>query len=302
LIDEYVALLRDAISYLWPRLEVRRSRFQVRLSHDIDWPAHPAAGPVASAKAIGGDVLRRRDIGLARARIQARVARRRSTPQEDPYNTFAWIMQQSEATGLASAFYFMTARTDERFDAGYQLDQPWLLDTMRQIHARGHELGLHPSYGSFQDAAQIRREYERLVETCGRIGITQDAWGGRQHFLRWENPVTWRAWAQSGLTYDSSLGYANRVGFRCGVCHEYPTFDLLERRPLGLRERPLLVMDMAVLEAPTLAGVETVIRHCRRFGGELTLLWHNSQLVSRRQRAVYQEVLSLALRNPATPG
>jgi len=34
-----------------------------------------------------------------------------------------------------------------------------------------------------------------------------------------------RAWADAGMDYDSTLSYADRPGFRCGTCSEYPAFD-----------------------------------------------------------------------------
>jgi hypothetical protein len=109
--------------------------------------------------------------------------------------------------------------------------------------------------------------------------------------------VTWRAWDKAGLDYDSSLGYARDPGFRSGVCLEYPVFDLLASSPLALRERPLVAMDVAVVERDpadhdgVLRELATLRERCRMFGGQYTLLWHNSHLASRRDRALYEAAL-----------
>ncbi|WP_234909911.1 polysaccharide deacetylase family protein, partial [Vibrio anguillarum] len=117
---------------------------------------------------------------------------------------------------------------------------------MRRIHERGHEIGLHPSYGTFQQPELIKQEAERLKRICAEESIDQHVWGGRMHYLRWEQSTTMRAWAGAGMTYDSTLGYADRPGFRCGTCFEYPAFDPVAQEQLNLRIRPLVVMECTV--------------------------------------------------------
>lgn len=295
--DEYVEVLRCAIEHLWPRLGLRRGSFAQRLSHDVDYPVHPGWSVPAMVKAFGGDLLSRRDLSLATARVRSLVARTRGRPTEDPYFCFDLIMDLSEERGLRSSFYFMTGRTDPRYDGAYSLREPWMEALIARIHARGHEIGLHPSYGTFRDPELIRAERDALIETCERLGVTQAAWGGRQHYLRWENPITWRGWEEAGLAYDSSLGYGGDPGFRCGTCHEYPAYDLIERRSLRLRERPLVVMETGVTERAgqrasfSLEKIEHLRNRCRAFGGLFTLLWHNSRLASSRERRLYRAAI-----------
>src|SRR5438105_1699991 len=80
-----------------------------------------------------------------------------------------------------------------------------------------------------------------LRRVCSEEGVEQATWGGRQHFLRWAPPL-WPAYERAGLAYDTSLSFADRPGFRAGICCEYPVFDLKGRRTLRLRERPLVAM------------------------------------------------------------
>jgi Family of unknown function (DUF7033) len=298
LANEYVEVLWAALQRLWPPLRRRRRSSNEYLSHDVDWPLQPALSAPRAAKAALGDVVRRHDLGLARAR---RHAARHRAPTRDPYNTFDFIMALSERKGLRSAFYFQAGRTNANFDGTYSLDDPWIGELIRRIHERGHEVGLHPSYGTFRDAGAILAERDALARACERLRVEQPEWGGRQHFLRWENPTTWRGWEQAGLAYDSSLGFSHDPGFRCGVCIEYPVFDLLAREPLKLRERPLVAMEMALFGASHSSdkrGLDTLARlraRCRLVGGDFTLLWHNSRLASRRDRRLYEMALDGAL-------
>src|SRR5690606_7594922 len=139
----------------------------------------------------------------------------------DPCNTFDWIMDISDEYSLTSTFFFVCGRTDASRDPLYDLEHPIILSLIKRIHERGHEIGLHPSYCSFNNPEVIAREALRLIEACGNLGVHQAAWGARTHYLRWETPTTLHGLARAGIKYDHTLGYADIPGFRCGTCIEY---------------------------------------------------------------------------------
>ncbi len=298
LANEYVEVLWSAMKRLWPSMERRKHTFTELLSHDVDSPSYRAGSLGGGVKAALGDLVHRRDRRLALARLNSLRPARGAPRAGDPYYTFDLIMDLSERRGLSSAFYFMAGTTNPSLDGTYAIDEPFIGDLIRRIDERGHEIGLHPSYESFRDPAVVRREYHALQSTLERQRLSLPAvTGGRQHFLRWENPTTWRAWEQAGLGYDSSLGFPDEPGFRCGVCFDYPAFDLVEREPLRLLERPLVIMEQALFstgadtERRALETLETLRRRCGLFGGNFTLLWHNSQLASQRQRRLYTRTI-----------
>ena len=175
------------------------------------------------------------------------------------------------------------------------IGDPWIRKLLRRIHDRGHEIGFHGSYDSFDRPDTIKAERDRLSAILVNEGIDQPVVGGRQHYLRFRNPTTWAAWDEAGLAYDSTLGFSERPAFRCGTCREYPLFDVVRRRRLALRERPLALMDSAILSSraydEAVARVRRVKGICRLFGGDFTLLWHNSRLGTRYERDLYAEVL-----------
>ena len=98
---------------------------------------------------------------------------------------------------------------------------------------RGHEVGFHAGFGTFRDAERTAEEFARLRGIAEREGVRQDRWGGRQHYLEWANPDTWRNWDEAGLDYDCTLAFSEAVGFRTGTCHEYPGV-----RPCGAATAP----------------------------------------------------------------
>jgi peptidoglycan/xylan/chitin deacetylase (PgdA/CDA1 family) len=263
--DQLVLSLRRQLAKVAPGLETRWHPFRVVPSHDVDYPF---ASP------------RLRLSALRQGQLRAALPR-------DPFDTFDRLMDESERRGLRATFFFLADGSI------YSLDDPKIRKLLKRIHVRGHELGLHGGYETFRDPARLKTELERLVAVCGEEGIRQHNWGGRQHFLRWENPTTWLAYEEAGLAYDATLGYSARPGFRAGTCREYPVFDLSSRRELRLRERPLVLMDTPTLDR--IDDPEAAIRRLRdeseAVRGDFTVLWHNNWLVTARQRRLLQAAL-----------
>lgn len=299
-VDEYIEILWWCMKRLWPSLERKPRQFHMVLSHDVDVPfAEAFSSPARVLRSFGGDIIKRRDPARAFKRIGNWVATRRGDFKRDTNYTFDRIMDISEKQGLQSAFYFKTACTNPEFDCNYSIDHPYVRQMLREIHERGHEIGFHPSYETYRDPVQTRKEFDKLLQVCEEEGIRQDAWGGRQHYLRWEAPTTWRNWAEAGLNYDSTLSYADCTGFRCGTCHEFPVFDLEKGQELPLIERPLVVMEaslfgenyMSLSQEEAFAHAKMLKEQCRKYGGDFTLLWHNSSFQSERDWEVYEAII-----------
>jgi hypothetical protein len=100
--------------------------------------------------------------------------------------------------------------------------------------------------------------------------------------LRFEIPFTWQTWEDSGMKVDSTLGYSHREGFRCGTGNEFPVFNILTRKKLNLRERPLIVMDTTLQVNRSLSredSLRTIKRYrdiSEKYGMPFTILVHNS--------------------------
>ncbi len=300
-VDEWLIILGQVIQRVWPRIELKQHEFIIKVSHDVDTPSlygfksWPMIG-----RMMAGHLLKRRDIKAFFAAPYVKFATRSQLHPGDSCNTFDWLMDVSEANNLKSAFYFICGG-DHPNDADYQPEDPVIRNLMRRIHGRGHEIGLHPSYNTFQQPELIKEQADRLKRICAEEGIEQKKWGGRMHYLRWEQPVTMRAWADAGMTYDSTLGYADRPGFRCGTCHEYLAFDPVAQEPLSLRIRPLVVMECSVIDEAYLGlGVTEAAEkkmkqlktYCQQVNGTFGLLWHNSYFKTKQLNEIYTAILS----------
>lgn len=301
IVDEWLHILGQVMRSLWPGFAFVQHRCSVKVSHDVDQPSRYAFGSTAAfLRKMAGDVLRRRDFAGAVLAPAMRLGSRSAISAKDPNNTFDWLMDVSDRHGLVSAFYFICGRTDVGRDADYEIEHPALRALLRKIHARGHEIGLHPSYGTYQQPALIVAEAARLRAACASEGISQNVWGGRMHYLRWEHPRTLYGWEHAGFTYDSTLAYADAAGFRCGTCFEYPAYDASANRALNIRIRPLVAMEATIIEPyymglglgdPAVQKLRQLRETCEAVQGCFTLLWHNSTLDSDSAKKTYEAVL-----------
>ena len=300
-VDEWLHILGQVIQRTWPGIDLKHHSFSMKLSHDVDQPSLYAFKPWRTiARMMAGHIIKRRDLKAFFIAPYVKLATRNELIAADPYNTFGWLMDMSEAKNLRSSFYFICGRTNPKRDADYEADHPVIRKLMRRIYERGHEIGLHPSYDTFQSPELLKKEADQLKRICAEEGIYQTQWGGRMHYLRWEQPTTLRALDEAGMNYDSTLGYADRPGFRCGTCYEYPAFDSVMQQQLSLRIRPLVVMKCSVIDE-AYAGlglsdaasnlIATLKQRCAAVNGVFTLLWHNSYLKSQAMTNIYYRSL-----------
>jgi peptidoglycan/xylan/chitin deacetylase (PgdA/CDA1 family) len=293
-------MLWNMLSHLkCPQQRLERE-FRTILTHDVDEPfSYALKSPITALKQLGNDLLKSKKPVMAFDNAYKWLQIRRGVIELDPYNTFDYIMDTSEKLNLKSQFHFIAERCTA-FDGNYNLHHRLLRKLMRKISTRGHEIGLHSSYGSADNPFQTRKEIDALKTLCSEEGISQSVWCSRQHYLRWETPTTSDNLEFAGLDYDTTLSYADAAGFRCGVCYEFPLFNILARQCLKLRERPLVVMECSVIDErymnlgtddEAFAVIKSVKDTCRRFNGDFTILWHNTRFIDPKERELYNQVL-----------
>jgi peptidoglycan/xylan/chitin deacetylase (PgdA/CDA1 family) len=304
IVNEYLEIFWSCLKLLWPKLARKQHSFKTHVSHDVDEPfLYAGTGFNRLVRRCAGDILHRGSLWTIGQTVTDWYQINQGKPQLDPYNTFDQIMDISEEHNLKSAFYFITDHTAGVIDGFYSLQDPLIRNLLRRIHARGHEIGLHTSFNTYQDSAQTKKEFAVLRQVCEEEGILQESWGGRQHYLRWQTPVTFQNWEDAGLSYDSTLSYADIIGFRCGTCYEYSVFNLQDKRHLSLKERPLLVMEVTVIrqaymglsttDDSALLSMKNIKEKCKLFNGLFTILWHNTNFVNANDIGVYKEIISL---------
>ena len=302
IVNEYLELLWWALKYAFPTLERRHRAYEMILTHDVDIPfAFADKSPAKLLRMMGGAIVHSglRSSGAKQAALIARVWR--GAYEMDPLNSFDFLMECAEKVGRVSTFNFVCGRTNVQHDPSYSIRGKPIRKLMARIRDRGNLIGFHGSFESYNSLETLQKEFDALRRVADEEGIRQSLWGGRQHYLRWLAPTTWRLWNEVGLSYDSTVGYADKAGFRCGTCYEYAVFDLQNRRRLNLQEKPLLIMDktlfspgyMALSFEKALEAVEGIARVCRIFQGNFTLLWHNNFLQDPIHRELFLASLNI---------
>ena len=288
IVNEYVELIWDWLKRLSSALRKNNHKFTIRLTHDID--------QFRRYQSLLKEIIRvPYEIGTHRAKFISAFKRFGECikvfrgVRKDPYNTFGELMDISEDNGIRSIFYFMADENEGR----YKISDYRVHDTIKKILERGHEVGLHPNFGTYDSYEKLAIQKKCLDET---LGYTD--YGARQHYLQWKAPDTWRIYEKAGLSHDSSLGHVELPGFRCGTCYPYPVFDFEKRQKLSLIELPLIVMDASVYSVKyenfrgkyfkKIFGAEPesfnivdfifyLKRQVKKFNGCFSILWHNDR-------------------------
>ena len=302
IVDEWLEILRQIIVKTWPDLSVRQGVYSMCLSHDVDRPSRYCFSSFKSfVRTVAADLIINRRLSALLSPVVRVMSGARLHPL-DPYNTFDWLMTVSEKAGLRSTFFFMAGVTDPQFDAGYELTHPAIRNLCSEVSARGHEIGLHPSYGTYKRPGLIQGEFDCLKENVEEAGCSQERWGVRMHYLRYAMPDTLMALNEANFTYDTSLGYPDRPGFRCGTCFEYPAYDPIAGRVLKIRVLPLIAMDTSLFSLnymgfeygdSAMEVMAGLIRKCKQVGGQFTLLWHNSNLDDNNKKNFYRSIVKI---------
>ena len=301
IVDEYTEVLWTAMHKLWPQLERKKNQFKTFVTCDVDSAISFRGNWKKVLKRFGSDLLKQRSPQLAVSTLMATIRSSLGNLESDPHwHGLRWIMDTSEEENISVSFYLIPAITDSRKDHPISLDDTRMRKMIHEMHERGHEIGIHPGYNTFQHPEAMAKSVARMKMVINKQGIDQPLLGGRQHFLRWKTPETMRLWHDYGLSYDSTLSYADRPGFRCGTCREYTLFDVGMSSKLHLRERPLILMECSIIANRYLGmgysnnALETMLyykRICQKFDGNFVFLWHNSHLNRHKDKLFFKSLV-----------
>jgi len=281
IVDEYGLALEQALAVLLPSWRPPERFLRVKLSHDVDEIGIPFSLRSAVAETLrnGRPLLTLRDLFAPLLRID--TTHQRHLKQ---------LVELSIERKLDSAIYWKSSNSSP-YDAGYDVNDPRILGLIDVLRAEGVEMGIHPSYATFHSPGLFRSEVERLRAFFGNQRL-----GGRQDYLRW-SPRSWSDWDAVGLAYDSSVGFADHIGFRAGTCIPYQPWLWAEQRRVDLIEIPLLAMDstlygyMNLTPEQALPLLRSLSERCRAVGGVFTVAWHNTSLANFGYAAIYRALL-----------
>jgi len=227
--------------------------------------------------------------------------------RKDPLHCFEKWLSVEEEIGAHSTFFFWPGISSitklHRTDCLYELSDSVFFDgqkcrieeMIKEIDRRGWEIGLHPSWYSFNNISEMKRQKERIEKV-----VNHDIVSVRQHHLHFDIRITPYIQSEAGFKYDSSLGFNDNVGFRFGTCYPWKIYNLKANAELPIIEIPLIVQDNALLreykglrldEKTAFEYVVMIANGVEKVGGILTLLWHPNRIIWQDWWNLYIKIL-----------
>lgn len=300
IVNEYIELLYNIIKSIDDSVIKKQRVYKVIPTHDIDKPL----GMLYDSKLqilrhFAGDILIRKSFKSLITRVKEclELFFCKGEYINKKFETYKFIINESKKYNLKDIFFFMNSKKS-KFDGNYNVDDDNIKNIFKYINKNSHFIGLHPSYLSYKSESIIQEEtmdINRVLDECNLNNIVE----ARQHYLKWCNPTTWQIYENADIMFDSSLTFAGKAGFRCGTCYEYSVYDLLNRKKLKLKEKPLIVMDGTLTEYMKLSYddalkyVVYLARQCKLYNGDFIILWHNTTLDNLEERKFYTHMLSI---------
>ena len=273
-VNEYLELLKALLLKLDASLQFKCWQFQCIPTHDIDHIRKWGTLSDTRKKLAHDFITKFRPLTGLENMIDAALVW--SGLRKDPYDTFNYIVDLSKKHGLTSRFYFLCGGTD-KLDNNFDIRDA--ASVIEYLLENEQIIGFHPSYSSHLNIDQWGKEKLMLETIAGRQMVE-----GRQHYLRFEAPFTWRLWNEMEMNEDSTAGYSEFPGFRCGTCYPFKVFDFIERKTLRLVENPMVLMETTLITYMKLKPKEAyhaakkLYLTVKKFNGNFTFLWHNSAM------------------------
>jgi peptidoglycan/xylan/chitin deacetylase (PgdA/CDA1 family) len=275
-LDPPLERLRGQLAIEAPRWD--GATFAVALTHDVDapwrWTPIGVRGAAARLKADVSHARLRRAAREAKGLALVPLHRARGT---DPNWRFREIVAESKRRGATSATFFLLAAHRDPHDGSapevYAGLRPRLIG---ELNEAGAEIGLHTSYTAADDDSQIERELRTLRALGARVT------GNRYHYLRVDPHRNLRDVERADLSYDTTLGFPDALGFRAGIARPFRPWDVDRDAPLDLVEIPLAIMDVTLAERRYLGlsaraawpRLERLLDWAAANGAAFAVLWH----------------------------
>src|SRR6266567_5289773 len=295
-LELHISLLRELIvSQGVPLVEIlpvpAGHRFIVCLTHDVDHPCvrwhkfdHAMFGFLY--RALIGSVINlcRGRRSLRHLAINWKAAL--SLPlvfaglAKDFWNQLGRYLELE--SDLASTFFVIPTKGDAGVDPHGRLSAKRasryasadIADDLKRLVSANREIAVH-GIDAWRDSAKGRNERERIQEITGAVEV-----GVRMHWLYFNSqaPLTLE---KAGFSYDSTAGYNETIGYRAGTAQvfKHPSVDHLLELPLHIMDTALFYSSyMNLSDEQAGAAMLPLIENATKFGGVLTINWHDRSL------------------------
>jgi len=184
--------------------------------------------------------------------------------------------------GLASTFFVIPTKGDAGVDSEgrtkrkrasrYALTD--IADDLKKLLSANREISVH-GIDAWRDSAKGCDEREHIQEITGAAET-----GIRMHWLYFDSQAP-STLEKAGFSYNSTVGYNEAIGYRAGTAQvfKHPNVDRLLELPLHIMDTALFYPSyMNLSDDEARAAMLPLIENVTRFGGVLTINWHDRSL------------------------
>lgn len=272
-VDVYAQILENAIKRSAAELPFREKSFALALSHDIDYWNYWSHGKL-------GEVMRYNLRSFAKRPLNALYKLLGHGLHKgfvfDHYRLLEAIVKKEEELGVASTWFIMGK--DDYPDArqNYIKEPKARAEIVKLLGER--DVGLHGSPEAAYDMQALLEQKRNLEE----LGLEPK--GFRTHYLHFDYQASLNILEEAGFAYDSTLGYWESIGFRCGTSLPFYPYNLKEDRAFKVLEIPLAMMDTSMRSAKAMAlslpsaraRIKRLMASAEKYGSLINMLWHNT--------------------------
>jgi hypothetical protein len=198
----------------------------------------------------------------------------------EDWMVFDKLLAYEKNTNITSTFHFYGDLKKKNFknmlfDPGYKINSNKLKKILSDISLNNHEIGLHPSFDSWNSIKDLREQKQALEDACG-ISISSV----RQHWLRFSWNSTWASQQAAGLKLDTTLMFNDRPGFRNSSSLLWRPWNVSTNKAYDIQAMPSILMDSHIYDYLELNDDEREnsmhywTRECKTVSGEVAVLWH----------------------------
>ena len=275
IVNEYIEMLWNMLEYIGHKGGRKKRVFSLNPTHDID---HLSPFPLLT---VVEETIAYKDYFLPIKRLIQNLK------GINVYETFDFLMSESEKHNTVSTFYFMSNGSHFR-DNRYKPTHKKIKKAISDVLSRGHKVGFHAGYETYLDKNELFKQKTNL-EKAHKISIDS----ARQHYLRFKTPETWNNYEIVGLKHDSSLSHPDLPGFRCGTSDEFQVLDVIKRKIINVWEKPPVIMDSMLYRMNTTVEIQIkeIIKYrniCEKFKMPYTFIVHNSSFDPVKWKSWYE--------------
>ena len=149
-----------------------------------------------------------------------------------------------------------------------------IADDLKKLRSANCEIAVH-GIDAWRDTGKGRDERQRDQEVTGTAEI-----GVRMHWLYFDSQAAVTL-ENAGFSYDATVGYNETIGYRAGTAQvfKHPDVDHLLELPLHIMDTALFYRSyMNLSDEQAHAAILQLIENATRFGGVLTVNWHDRSL------------------------